>query len=164
MLPLGTRQLTSLIHCSPFNASFKKFLGALYHSRETLPLSERECTWPIWILGLLSLLPLINPTNWVSCMLVVTGGCTQTVLLCMVSLMAGLEMILGIFSGYMYSTFFPLFFRSSVVCFLCLVPRMHKTKASEALRASKLSLWKSKTHCIALHCFWRIMCLSAYFF
>ena len=73
-------------------------------------------------------------------MLVVTGGCTQTVLLCMVSLMAGLEMILGIFSGYMYSTFFPLFFRSSVVCFLCLVPRMHKTKASEALRASKLSL------------------------
>ena len=74
---MGIRQLTSLIHCCLCNWSFKKFLGAWYLNRETLPLSKRECTVPIRILGLLIGLPLINPTNWVSFMLVVTGGCEQ---------------------------------------------------------------------------------------
>ena len=150
---IGTRQLTSSIHCSPSNLRCTKFLGALFCSRETLPWSTKECTWPNRILGLLSVLPSINSTNWVSFMFMVIGSCTQTVLLCMVLVMAGLEMISWAHS-LATCTADSLLWLAVCLLYVFSAPSLewHKTESSQALRASEVLLWKNKTHSIRPQC------------
>lgn len=142
----GTQQLTSSIHCCPSNSSLKLFLWALYHSRETLALSIKDCTWPIRILGLFSVLASsINATNLATFMLVFVGAWTEEVLVCVVSVMAGLEMISCAYSLVTRTahSFLSFAVRRSYV-FSAWSLECRKAEASEALRASVVSLLKKK--------------------
>ena len=74
-------------------------------------------------------------------MLVVTGGFTQTVLLCVVSVMVGLEMISWAYSLATRTVHsFLLFAVCQRYVFLAWSLDWHKVQASEALRASEVLL------------------------
>ena len=71
----------------------------------------------------------------------VTGSCTQTVLLCMVSLMAGSEMISWAYSLATCTADSFLWFTVHLLyVFSAWYLEWHKTEASKALRASEVWL------------------------
>ena len=98
----------------------------------------------------------INATNWAGLVLVVAGGSTEAVLVCVVSVMAGLEMMSCAYSLVTRTAHSFLLFaiRQSYV-FSAWSLEWRKAEASEALRASVVSLFRkdnNKAPRIRSHC------------